>query len=34
MVCVLLTGLWKIPTDAVEILLLCELELVFDEWTL
>ena len=34
MVCVLPTGLRKIPTGAVEILLLCGLELAFGEWTL
>ena len=34
MVCVLPAGLWKIPTGAVEILLLCELALAFGEWTL
>lgn len=32
MVCVFLTGLRRIPTSAVEILLLCGLELAFGEW--
>lgn len=34
MVCVLPAGLRRIPTGAVEILLSCELELAFGEWTL